>query len=155
MRVTIDTVIPAAAETVWRHLLTPALLDHVAWPLLVFQPRDPPAKPAVWREGDYHVAMRAFGLLPLGTQRVGIRILEAEAWPRVLRDDGGGTLVRVWRHDIRIEPLAANSTRYRDTVEIAAGPLTPLIWLYAQLFYRWRQHRWRQLARTGYRALSR
>jgi hypothetical protein len=33
----------------------------------------------------------------------------------------------------------------RDTVEVRAGVLTPFIWLFAQLFYRHRQRRWRAL----------
>ena len=55
--------------------------------------------------------------------------------------------MRNWNHLIRIEPEGAGS-RYTDEIEIGAGPLTPLISLYAKLFYRYRQRRWRKLART-------
>jgi hypothetical protein len=45
---------------------------------------------------------------------------------------------------------AVGGTLYRDQVTIQAGMFTPFIWLFAQLFYRHRQRRWRQLARTGF-----
>ena len=50
------------------------------------------------------------------------------------------------RH-VSIDP-AGDRTRYSDRIEIDAGPLTPLVAGYAQLFYRYRQRRWRRLART-------
>jgi len=38
----------------------------------------------------------------------------------------------------------------RDRVANNAGILTPCIWLFAQLFYRHRQRRWRQLVKGGF-----
>ena len=40
MRVEIGTMIDAPAETVWHHLGRPALLMHVAAPILRFRPVD-------------------------------------------------------------------------------------------------------------------
>jgi len=154
MRVSIETLIEAPADTVWSHLHSSALLEHVAWPLQRFVPIDPPELPAIWTEGDYKVGLRAFGFIPLGYQRIGIRILKAEGWPRILRDDGGGQLVRKWDHRIDIEPAGRAATRYRDTVDIDAGLLTPAIWLYAQMFYRHRQRRWRALAKADFKPLG-
>jgi len=34
---------------------------------------------------------------------------------------------------------------YTDEVEIEAGVFTPLVWLYANLLYRYRQLRWKVL----------
>jgi hypothetical protein len=154
MRVIVRTMIDAPAEEVWARLRTSALLRHVAAPLLRFKPLSPPTLPEVWTEGDYVVGMYAFGVLPLGKQRIGIRILADHGWPRRIRDDGGGRLVPVWRHDIQVSPAAPDRTLYCDEVEIRAGLLTPGVWLFAQLFYRWRQHRWRRLARTGFATLE-
>jgi hypothetical protein len=153
MRVEIGTIIPAPAELVWHHLGRPALLVHVAGPILSFTPEKPPFWPERWAEGDYSAQMRLLGLLPLGRQTVGLRRGREEGWPRTIRDDGSGTLVRRWDHLITVEPDGPGRTRYRDTVDIEAGLLTPFIWLFAQLFYRHRQRRWRALARTGFAAL--
>jgi hypothetical protein len=43
---------------------------------------------------------------------------------------------------------AMTNARLRDEVDIAAGHMTPIVWAFAQVFYRHRQHRWRALART-------
>ena len=61
--------------------------------------------------------------------------------------------VERWDHLITIAPDGPSRTRYRDTVDIEAGLLTPFVWLFAQFFYRHRQRRWRALAQTGFRAL--
>ena len=56
----------------------------------------------------------------------------------------------IWRHPVgmaSVEPIGARSFKYRDTVTIEAGPLTPLVAAYAHWFYRVRQRRWRALAR--------
>jgi hypothetical protein len=50
---------------------------------------------------------------------------------------------------ITIEPNAAGVV-YRDRVEVRAGVLTPFIWVFAQIFYRHRQRRWRRLAANGF-----
>lgn len=147
MRIRVETIIPAAPDDVWAVLLTPALLRHVAFPLIIFDAAEP--LPGEWSEGDYQVSMRLFGLVPLGRQRIRIRLLETESWPRHVRDEGSGSLAKVWRHDIFLRPDGNGATAYHDEVEVRAGLLTPVVWLFAHLFYRWRQHRWRALAQHG------
>jgi len=39
-------------------------------------------------------------------------------------------------------------SHYTDEIDIGAGALTPFVWAYAHLLYRYRQWRWRRLART-------
>jgi len=43
---------------------------------------------------------------------------------------------------------------YTDEIEIQAGWLTPGIWLFAQLFYRHRQRRWKALLRSEHLTTS-
>ena len=65
------------------------------------------------------------------------------------RDAGHSALIPVWDHLITIEPVAAG-VLYRDQVEVRARVLTPFIWLFAQVFYRHRQRRWRKLVASGF-----
>jgi len=46
---------------------------------------------------------------------------------------------------MRVEALSGNRSRYTDHVDISAGLLTPGVWLFASLFYRARQQRWKRL----------
>ena len=65
----------------------------------------------------------------------------------ILSHEQGGP-VQIWNHRITVEPLSEKRCRYTDELEVQAGTLTPLIWLFAHLFYRYRQMRWRSLAQV-------
>jgi len=150
----LETRLPCDAETAWRAVMTTRLLHEVAAPWVRFRPLEPARLPETWSPGRYRVAMRLAGLIPLGTQWIGIEIPPPERAPggtvHVLRDDGSGPLARVWDHRIRVAPLAEGCCRYRDEVEIQAGWPTPLVWGFAWLFFRHRQSRLRRLAARGF-----
>lgn len=59
-----------------------------------------------------------------------------------------GGPVKVWNHRIKVEPLSERRCLYTGELEVHAGTLTPLIWLFAHPFYRYRQMRWRNLAQV-------
>ncbi|MFO0204344.1 MAG: hypothetical protein ACK528_14595, partial [Alphaproteobacteria bacterium] len=92
----------------------------------------------------------AFGVIPLGPQTVGIEIGPNENGAYRVRDDGSGLLVQVWDHLITLEP-EEDGTRYTDRVRIEAGLMTPFVWAFAMVFYRWRQARWRSLVKRQFR----
>jgi hypothetical protein len=127
---------------------TPRLLQHVAWPLVVFRSREHGGFPQQWAPGPHRLWMLAFGLIPLGPQTIGIEIGPHENNLYRLRDNGSGLLARTWDHLITIAPEGAGA-RYTDKVRIGAGLLTPLVWAFASIFYRWRQVRWRAWAKRG------
>jgi hypothetical protein len=70
---------------------------------------------------------------------------------RRLRDDGRGAAARVWHHLITVADDGEGGTLYSDRIRVEAGWLTPAIFLFAWVFYAWRQHRWRRLAARGFR----
>ncbi len=83
--------------------------------------------------------------MPLGRHRLTIEELNATA--RRVQSDESSALVRSWRHLITVEPRGSGGCRYTDVVEIDAGPLSLAVVTFAAGFYRWRQRRWRALAR--------
>lgn len=145
----LDTRLPASPDAVWERLQSPALLKHVAAPVLTFRAIDPPVLPERWSPGRYRVAMRFLGVLPLGRQDVVISFPEthpeAPSGARIVRDAGSGQLVKTWDHWIFVSPHPKGGTAYADRVEIRAGLLTPFVALFARGFYAWRQRRWRKL----------
>lgn len=149
MQVRVASVFDAPPEAVAAAVKTSALLRHVASPLIVFRSHEPGGFPEFWPEGAHEVSMHAFGLLPLGRQTIRIELYDAgpDVWR--VRDNGGGQLVSTWDHWIQIHRRADGRTDYEDCVTVAAGVLTPFIWAFAALFYRWRHHRWRGLIRAG------
>lgn len=151
MRFTLSTILACPADRVWAEVLRPRLLDYVAHPVLRFSPVDPPQFPQEWRPGEYVVALRLVGVVPLGTQTIGISFPPpVRPGERVLHDAGRSALIAVWDHRITVAPADAGTTRYTDTLRIEAGLLTPLIWTWARLFFGHRQRRWRRLVANGF-----
>jgi hypothetical protein len=163
MTVEISTTLPASPDRIWEMVNRPVLLHYVAWPLLTFEPIDPSTFPDRWEEREYRVQMKAFGMVPLGWQVIGIeRSVGRDATAdggtvRRLRDNGRGRILRRWDHVITIEPAGSTEesrdsgqgpvqkTRYTDHVEIEAGVLTPVVGVLARGFYTHRQRRWHRL----------
>ena len=154
MLLEISTELECSAERAWQEVQTTRLLEYVAHPLLVFDPIEPQTWPETWREGEYLSRMRLLGIIPFGKQCIAISIPDrsnasAKGEYRV-RDNGYGDMVKKWDHLIVIEEVADGTTRYTDRLEIEAGILTPIVWLYARVFYQHRQARWRKLARSDF-----
>jgi hypothetical protein len=148
--VDVETFLSAAPQTIYEHALRPALLLHIAAPLVRFRSLEPSGFPPLWTDGEQHkVDMRLFGLLPIGRQTIHIDLTQHDPDELLLRDRGSGQLVRTWDHLISLS-AQGDGALYRDNVRIEAGALTPFIWLFAAIFYRWRQHRWRALVRRGF-----
>jgi hypothetical protein len=116
---------------------------HVTRGLLSFTGSD--KWPAEFHEGELiETRLLFFGLLPAWQHRLLVVSVDDERRELLSRESGGP--VRRWNHRIAIEPDGENTCRYTDEIEIEAGVLTPLVWAYAHLFYRYRQMRWRALA---------
>lgn len=151
MRVQVVTVFNCPAEKLFSELLQSRSLHYVATPLIRFKPISDSGTqqqlPAIWQNGSYPVQMYLLGFIYLGKQRINIKL---DTPAQQLLDAGEGTLIKQWHHLITITPASPTRTRYTDTVTIKAGPLTPIVWGFAQVFYRHRQRRWRRLIRNGF-----
>jgi len=133
----------AAAE-----VMTTRLLLYVARPMVFFSPVDAAGFPASWAPGTHWVKLTLFGFVPFGRQAIVISLPAVDRGFAV-RDAGYSRLIRVWDHLITMEP-DSRGVRYRDQVDIHAGLLTPLIWVFARFFYQHRQRRWLKLVRNGF-----
>jgi len=154
MKLVVRTVLDAPAARIWDEVRKPQLLQHIAAPLVVFDPIDPPTLPAEWREGRFHVGMRFLGLLPIGRQWIVTSTPQPEDHARGvyrIRDAGVGAITKTWDHLIVIAARADGRSDYADEIEVKAGVLTLGVWLFAHWFYRHRQARWRSLIARGFR----
>ena len=157
MKLRLSTVLNTRIEQVFEWVKQPRLMQHIARPLIEFRPIEPATFPEVWAVGDYRVEMRLLGLIPLGEQTIRIRLEPAQQIPGQryqLLDDGYSHRIRRWHHTIYLEALPNGYTRYVDELEVEAGLLTKPVWLFAYLFYSYRQYRWRQLVRDGFGTLA-
>jgi hypothetical protein len=146
MRVYVESLLPCAPEAVWDEVQTSALLLEVARPLVVLRPVDDAGFPERWRQdGTVRCRSYLFGVIPLGTRTLTHERVDPGQYEIQSREHD--PLVRRWDHMIRVRPAAGGRTWYSDEIEIEAGLLTPVVWLFAQLFYRHRQRRWQTVAR--------
>lgn len=151
MQIDLSTQLPCSLAEVVAQVRTPRLLRQVASPLLSFSPLTPAEFPSTWSEGTYWVELKLLGLLPIGRQAIVISYPQAgNAKIFMLRDNGYSPLIKKWDHLITAQEVDGG-TRYRDSVTIEAGILTPFIWLFAHLFYAHRQRRWATLAANGFK----
>lgn len=145
MRTTrLSTTLEAPADVVWSAVTTPGAFRLVTRGLVDWRPAH--GRRDRWREGEEAVGWLLLGgVLPVSRHRLRVEHLDHDA--RLLRSDEGGGFIRSWRHDITVEPVDERTCRYTDVIEIDAGPLTAVVWAFAEGFYRIRQRRWRELAR--------
>jgi ligand-binding SRPBCC domain-containing protein len=145
MLVRVTTRLDAPAARVWDTVKRTDTLRYVTRGLLGFRLEG--EEPERLAEGEtYRMRLLFFGVVP--AWRHEIHIVRVDDAAREIRTEERGGPVRTWRHRIMVDEEGWGSTRYFDEIEIGAGFLTPLVALYAQLFYRYRQRRWRRLART-------
>jgi len=147
MQATISTTLDANAEAVWSKVKCSATLSYVTKGLLGF--KGFAQFPAVWQEGQtVHTRLLLFGFIPgwkhqLTFERISDLDME-------LSTCEAGGLNSCWNHDIEVRRLSSEQCHYVDRIDIEAGWATPLVWLYAHLFYRYRQWRWHQLVKETY-----
>lgn len=150
MKVSRSTHIALKPETFWAEVQTAGLLQHIAWPLVRFEPVSSTSFDRFRPGGRYQLKLRLFGIIPFGTQWIVTSLHEADdtEWPKRLRDNGRSALISKWDHWITVTPDPNGGTHYSDDVDVSAGFLTPFIWAFAQIFYWHRQRRWRGLAKS-------
>jgi hypothetical protein len=144
MIVKVSTLLETTADLAWRNAKRTATLLHVTRGLLGF--RGVGQMPEEWRPGDrVRTRLFFFHVVPAWEHELGVVGMD-EARHEFHSAEHGGP-VRTWNHRIAVEPVSATRCRYTDEIDIRAGWLTPAVWLFAQVFYRYRQMRWRRLAR--------
>jgi hypothetical protein len=144
MRLKFSSLLPCSAERAWARERRLDFLNRISRPLLTFDIAEPAPAPETWQaDADISLAARLFGLVPVGRQHIRVTRLDEAA--RSIETEESGGLVRVWRHRAIITPIGETSCRHDDIIEFQAGLWAPLVWLTAQVLYRYR-HRCRKKA---------
>lgn len=140
-----STYLNADAETAWKAVQRTATFLYVTHGLLGWG--NSSQFPETWRLGiQARSRLFLFGFLPGWIHELEITRVDDQNREFQTKEHGG--LVRAWNHSIKVEPESQNRCRYTDKVEIKAGLLTPMIWLFALLFFRYRQMRLRGYVRS-------
>lgn len=136
----VSTILPAPASRVWGLLPLKDTFLYITRGMMSYTDTDQwPTR--LFTEGTtLTTRVRLFGWGPSSPHKVAVvRVDDAQG--EIETKECGG-LVRVWNHQMRVEPVSGVECRYTDCIEVQAGLVTPLVWLFAALFCRYRQRRW-------------
>ena len=140
------SVLPSGTEEIWEKLQQLSTLRYIAAPLAAFTPTDGDGDLA-WRSGEtYRFYFKLFGVISLGVHTIRVLTFDKN-WLEIFTNEGN-PFVPVWNHRIKLKAIDERQTRYTDEVEIDAGWKTFFIYLWAKIFYAYRQRRWLKLLRS-------
>mgnify|MGYP003528313801 FL=1 len=153
MRILLKFDLDCSADAAWEMLTDPRALQQLYSPVMSVTPLEPGGFPAKLGEGRHEIAVRAFGLLPMGTQFITITFPKRKGGVRMLRDSGPTMsgllgLITTWEHSMAVSSLPDGRTRYRDQLRFSAGILTPVIWPILWGVWQWRAWRIQRLAES-------
>lgn len=143
MTVRVSTELEASVDHVWERLLQKRTFLYLIRGWLAIEQTQSWPDTLFVQGTSFVMKIRLFGLGPLSSHEVRVVLVDESA--REIATDESSRLVRNWKHFMRVEALPGNRSQYTDRVAISAGLLTPGVWLFASLFYRARQQRWKRL----------
>jgi hypothetical protein len=147
MKVSITSNIEASSEDAWALVKQSNTLLYVTRGLMGFKSISS-SLPNEWQQGKTEqLRIMLFGLIPAWRHQISFKDISDSKMVMLTHESGG--VVKTWNHLISIKTADSSSCNYTDDVEIKAGLFTPLIWLYAHVFYRYRQFRWRYLVKKS------
>ena len=136
----ISTRFTCTEAELWRKIVAPKSLQYVAAPILAFIPDEAGALDGEWKVGrKYHLRLYFLKFIPLG--RHTIQLVKIDKDTNRICSQESGMLSPVWNHNITFHQAASGEVHYTDEIEIRAGLLSPVIWLFAHIFYLHRQRR--------------
>jgi hypothetical protein len=139
VRLTVSSVLPAPVHRVWPLLQRSDTYTFIAEGFITSG--NAATLPEVWQVGDsVDLQPRLFGWGPLSEHIVTFTEIDHERL--LIRTTEQGGPVTQWDHTMTLEPVGADRTRYTDSLELRAGLLTGIVWLFAFFFYRHRHRRW-------------
>jgi hypothetical protein len=95
-------------------------------------------------EGENRVLL--FGSIPAWKHWQRFECVDDRDLHMLVRERGGP--YRVWNHEMRVEAIGRRRSRFLDSIEVEAGPLTPVVWAGAAILCHSRMRRLRELARV-------
>jgi ligand-binding SRPBCC domain-containing protein len=146
-RVTIhrQTDLDAPAERVWQAILQPNTMLYVLKGLFSFPALNGRIDPISQGEVGSGWTL-LFHVIPF--TRWTIKVVRVDPDAKVIVTNEHGGMIRCWNHTLHVEERDTTHSRYTDSIEVDAGPLTRIIAACVGFIFSYRQHRLRRLARS-------
>jgi len=145
MKVSVSTTFDITADKAWKIVKQSKTLSYITKGLISFKGVE--LFPTQWQAGQTeNCTLLFFGFIPAWQHKLHFVDIDDNNYTISTREKGG--LIQHWNHVIKVKYLSTQHCQYTDEIEIKAGLFTPIAWLYAHVFYRYRQFRWKGLIRN-------
>jgi hypothetical protein len=142
----IKTRFGTSPEIVWQEVKNPKTLTYIAGGMMGFAGAD--KFPHIWKEGqEIETSLILFHILPAWWKHY-LKVVRVDNERMEILSNERSGFIRTWNHWIKIDRSADGKALYTDRIEIEAGMMTLPVWFFANMFYRYRQMRWRKLLRS-------
>ena len=142
MRCEVRSVLSIPSEHAWQLLIERSCLVKVCLPLVRFEFLGELKPEKLWIQGQMvRCNCFIFGFLPTGTRELFFERIDAKKMEIQTREKD--PLIKKWDHLMAIKDLGQGKSSISDSIEIDAGAMTFVVWLWAQWLYRHRHRRWK------------
>lgn len=144
----ISTTMNCTDAELWEKIMKPSTWKYISDPLLRVEPVDAEGLEKEWTTNKpYTFKIYLLRVIPLGKHTIQLKRIDKSK--NLIKSEESGTMAKVWNHIISFHEIDNSSIRYTDEIEIKSGILTLPIWLFANVFYRHRQRRWKKLLKMA------
>jgi len=144
IKIIISSTLYNSAEKIWNKLLNIETLIEICKPMATFKSKLN-EKEMKWEiNKGYIFKLFIYGFIPFGDHKIILKKLDKEN--KIILSNEYNKIVKIWNHLIIMENLGENEIKYTDEVEIYAGIFTLFTAIWAKLFYKHRQKKWKRIS---------
>jgi len=144
IKIIISSTLNNSAEKIWNKLLNIETLIEICKPMVTFKSKIN-EKEMKWEiNKEYIFKLFIYGFIPFGDHKIIIKKLDKEN--KIILSNEYNKIVKIWNHLIFMENVGENEIKYTDEVEIYAGIFTLFTAIWAKLFYKHRQKKWKRIS---------
>jgi len=144
IKIIISSTLNNSAEKIWNKLLNIETLIEICKPMATFK-SNLNEKEMKWEiDKEYIFKLFIYGFIPFGNHKIILKKLDKEN--KIILSNEYNKIVKIWNHLIFMENVGENEIKYTDEVEIYAGIFTLFTAIWAKLFYKHRQKKWKRIS---------
>ena len=144
IKIIISSTLNNSAEKIWNKLLNIETLIEICKPMATFK-SNLNEKEMKWEiDKEYIFKLFIYGFIPFGNHKIILKKLDKEN--KIILSNEYNKIVKIWNHLIFMENVGENEVKYTDEVEIYAGIFTLFTAIWAKLFYKHRQKKWKRIS---------
>ncbi len=145
-KITVTSTFENSANKIWDRILSIDTLIEICKPKATFKSCTG-EMPEKWElRKIYPFKLFIYGLIPMGQHEIILEKIDREQNEILSREHN--KIVKIWNHLIKMDSTGTEKTTYTDEVEIYAGIFTYITALWSISFYRHRQRKWQQIAKS-------